>query len=259
MEAVIVGDGKIGFRASILRSFGSLLTISSGGSIGREGSMVQLSAMLGSRLGLFARAPIPRLRLMVACGAAAGIAAAYNAPISGALFVSEIVLGSIAMESFGPLVVSSVVSNATIHRFLGYGPVFDVPPRGVVILQRGADLLRDPGHPARAPRAALPGAARLREIAVRPPEAAALLAIGPRRSDRRGHLHLRPAGLGQRLQRRQPHPSGPGAPLCCWQSCSQRWSRRRRRWAQEESAVSSRPHSSSARPWAGWSAECCMA
>jgi len=127
MEAVIVGDGKIGFRASILRSFGSLLTISSGGSIGREGSMVQLSAMLGSRLGLFSRAPIPRLRLMVACGAAAGIAAAYNAPISGALFVSEIVLGSTAMESFGPLVVSSVVSNATIHRFLGYGPVFDVP------------------------------------------------------------------------------------------------------------------------------------
>ena len=127
MEAVIVGDGKIGFRASLLRSFGSLLTIASGGSIGREGSMVQLSAMLGSRLGLFARAPIPRLRLMVACGAAAGIAAAYNAPISGALFVSEIVLGSTAMESFGPLVVSSVISNATIHRFLGYGAVFEVP------------------------------------------------------------------------------------------------------------------------------------
>src|SRR6185312_8145753 len=126
-EAVIVGDGKIGFRASILRSFGSLLTISSGGSIGREGSMVQLSAMLGSRLGLFARAPVPRLRLMVACGGAAGIAAAYNAPISGALFVSEIVLGSMAMESFGPLVVASVTSSATIHKFLGYGPVFDVP------------------------------------------------------------------------------------------------------------------------------------
>jgi chloride channel protein, CIC family len=65
---------------------------------------------------------------MVACGAAAGIAACYNAPISGALFVSEIVLGNIAMESFGPLVVASVTSNVTIHRFLGYGPVYDVPP-----------------------------------------------------------------------------------------------------------------------------------
>jgi chloride channel protein, CIC family len=128
IEAVKVGDGKIGFRASILKSFGSLLTISSGGSIGREGSMVQLAAMLGSRLGLLARAPVPRLRLMVACGVAAGIAAAYNAPLSGALFASEIVLGSTSMESFGPLVISSVISNSTIHRFLGYGPVFDVPP-----------------------------------------------------------------------------------------------------------------------------------
>ena len=127
MEAVLVGDGRIGFRATIANSISSLLTIGSGGSIGREGPMVQLAAMLGSKLGLLARAPIPRLRLMVACGGAAGIAAAYNAPISGALFVSEIVLGSTAMESFGPLVVASVTASATIHQFLGYGPVFDVP------------------------------------------------------------------------------------------------------------------------------------
>ena len=127
VEAVKVGDGKIGFRASILKNFGSLLTISSGGSIGREGSMVQLSAMLGSRLGLLSRAPVPRLRLMVACGVSAGIAAAYNTPLSGALFASEIVLGSATMESFGPLVIASVVSNATIHRFLGYGAIFRVP------------------------------------------------------------------------------------------------------------------------------------
>jgi CIC family chloride channel protein len=127
MEATLVGDGRISLRATLLRSASSLLTISSGGSIGREGSMVQLAAMLGSRLGQFARAPVPRLRLMVACGGAAGIAAAYNAPISGALFVSEIVLGSLSMETFGPLVVASVMSDATIHRFLGYGPVFSVP------------------------------------------------------------------------------------------------------------------------------------
>jgi chloride channel protein, CIC family len=128
MEAVLVGDGRIGMGATIASALSSLLTISSGGSIGREGAMVQLAAMIGSRLGLVARAPIPRLRLMVACGGAAGIAAAYNAPISGALFVSEIVLGSIAMESFGPLIVASVTSSATIHHILGYGPVYDVPP-----------------------------------------------------------------------------------------------------------------------------------
>lgn len=127
MEATLVGDGRISLRGTLLRSLSSLLTISSGGSIGREGSMVQLSAMIASRLGQFARAPVPRLRLLVACGGAAGIAAAYNAPISGALFVSEIVLGSLAMETFGPLVVASVMADATIHRFLGYGPVFMVP------------------------------------------------------------------------------------------------------------------------------------
>jgi chloride channel protein, CIC family len=128
MEAVLVGDGRIGFRATLVNALSSLLTISSGGSIGREGAMVQLAAMMGSRLGLLAHAPVPRLRLMVACGGAAGIAAAYNAPISGALFVAEIILGSIAMESFGPLVVASVTSSATIHHILGYGPVYDVPP-----------------------------------------------------------------------------------------------------------------------------------
>ena len=127
MEAVLLGDGKISSRSTLLNSLSSLCSIATGGSIGREGPMVQLAAMLGSKIGALARAPVPRLRLMVACGGAAGIAAAYNAPISGALFVSEIVLGSTAMESFGPLVVASVMSNATIHRFFGYGPVFDVP------------------------------------------------------------------------------------------------------------------------------------
>jgi len=127
IEAVRVADGKIGFRASILKSVGSLLTVASGGSIGREGSMVQLAAMVGSRLGLIARAPVPRLRLMVACGVAAGIAAAYNTPISGALFASEIVLGSMSMESFGPLVISSVVSNATLHAVMHVGSVYEVP------------------------------------------------------------------------------------------------------------------------------------
>ena len=127
MEAILVGDGRIGMRTTLSNSLSSLVTIGSGGSIGREGPMVQLAAMLGSKLGFLARAPVPRLRLMVACGGAAGIASAYNAPISGALFVSEIVLGSTAMESFGPLVVASVTASATTHRFLGYGPVYVVP------------------------------------------------------------------------------------------------------------------------------------
>ncbi len=127
MEAVAVGDGVISARPTLIRSISSLLTIASGGSIGREGPMVQLAALIGSKIALLRKAPIPRRRLLVACGAAAGIASAYNAPIAGALFVAEIVMGSFAMESFGPLLVASVSADATIHRLLGYGPVFDVP------------------------------------------------------------------------------------------------------------------------------------
>ncbi len=127
MEAVAVGDGVIAARPTLIRSISSLLTIASGGSIGREGPMVQLAALIGSKVGVLRKAPVPRRRLLVACGAAAGIASAYNAPIAGALFVAEIVMGSIAMESFGPLLVASVSADATIHRLLGYGPVFDVP------------------------------------------------------------------------------------------------------------------------------------
>ena len=127
MEAVAVGDGVIAAPPTLIRSLSSLLTIASGGSIGREGPMVQLAALIGSKVALLRKAPVPRRRLLVACGAAAGIASAYNAPIAGALFVAEIVMGSFAMESFGPLLVASVSADATIHRLLGYGPVFEVP------------------------------------------------------------------------------------------------------------------------------------
>ncbi len=128
MEAVAIGTGAISSRASLVKSSSSMLTIASGGSIGREGSMVQLAAMAASLVGRLARFPHPRLRLLVACGAAAGIASAYNAPITGALFVSEIVLGGITMETLGPLVFASVIANVTIHRFFGYQPIFAVPP-----------------------------------------------------------------------------------------------------------------------------------
>ncbi len=120
MEAVAIGDGIVPVRLSFWRSVSSLFTIASGGSIGREGSMVQLAALCASLIGRWVHFDPPRLRLLVACGAAAGITSAYNAPIAGAFFVTEIVLGSIAMESFGPIVVSSVVANITMREFAGY-------------------------------------------------------------------------------------------------------------------------------------------
>ena len=132
MEAVVLGNGVIRVRATIVKSLSSLVTISSGGSIGREGPMVQLASMLGSLLGRLGKFSPARLRLLVACGAAAGIACAYNAPLTGAFFVAEIVLGSIAMESIGPLIVSSVVATVVASQFLGAQAVYQMPNFGSV-------------------------------------------------------------------------------------------------------------------------------
>jgi CIC family chloride channel protein len=132
MEAVVLGNGVIRARATLVKSLSSLITISSGGSIGREGSMVQLASMLGSFLGRATKVSPARLRLLVACGAASGIACAYNAPLTGAFFVAEIVLGSIAMESIGPLIVASVVATVVASQFLGAQAIYRMPDFGVV-------------------------------------------------------------------------------------------------------------------------------
>lgn len=117
MEAIAIGDGHVPRRASLVKSAAALFSIGSGGSIGREGPMVQLAAVTASALGRWRKFTPPQLRLLVACGAAAGIASAYNAPIAGSFFVAEIILGTIAMESLGPLVVSAVAATLTLHLF----------------------------------------------------------------------------------------------------------------------------------------------
>jgi len=128
MEAVVLGDGKISTRRTLVESLSALFTIASGGSIGREGPLVQLSSVVASGLGRLQKWSTPRLRLLVGCGAAAGIASAYNAPIAGAIFVAEIVLGSMAMEMLGPLIFSSVIATLTVRGFLGPDPIYKIPP-----------------------------------------------------------------------------------------------------------------------------------
>lgn len=127
MEAIVVGDGRIPVGQTLLRGASSLCTISSGGSIGREGPMVQLAAMCASVVGSLARFDPRRLRLLVACGAAAGIASAYNAPIASAFFVTEIVLGNIAIDSLGPMMIAAVAANITMRRLPGYHPTYLMP------------------------------------------------------------------------------------------------------------------------------------
>ena len=127
MEAVVLGNGELGVKPSVLRAISATATIASGGAIGREGPMVQLAALAGSLIGRWTKMPIPRRRLYIACGAAAGLATAYNAPIAGAIFIAEIVLQSVLVESLGPLLVASFVANIVVQEIFGYAPVYDMP------------------------------------------------------------------------------------------------------------------------------------
>jgi len=138
MDAVTTGDGVVPVWHSLWRSLSSLFSIACGGSIGREGPMVQLAALCASVIGQFVRFDAGRLRILVACGAAAGVTSAYSAPIAGAFFVTELVLGSMAMEWFGPILVSSVVANITMRQFAGYRPPYRMPAFPAIA---GADVL----------------------------------------------------------------------------------------------------------------------
>ena len=128
LEVVVAGDGRLPLRTAIVKFASSLVTIGTGGSIGREGGIVQLSATLASKWGQVAKWPPYRLRLLVGCGAASGIAAAYNAPIAGAVFAAMIVLGNFSMNLFAPLVFSSVVAAMVSRSFFGIAPWYSVPP-----------------------------------------------------------------------------------------------------------------------------------
>ena len=200
MEAVVLGNGVIRVRATIVKSLSSLVTISSGGSIGREGPMVQLASMLGSLLGRLGKFSPARLRLFVACGAAAGIACAYNAPLTGAFFVAEIVLGSIAMESIGPLIVSSVVATVIASQFLGAQPDLSHASlwNGAQLASRCACGARCRG---RALRPTLFAFVAGRRDPVLADASSRFAQARPGRFDRRGDLDLGTGRLGQRLRR----------------------------------------------------------
>ena len=126
-EAAALHDGRIRALRWLPKSLASALTIGSGGSVGREGPIAFIGASLAADLGRLAPGGEGRRRLLFACGAAAGIAATFNAPLAGAFFALEIVLGTWRAETFAPVVVSAVVSSAVGRHFFGIAPAFDVP------------------------------------------------------------------------------------------------------------------------------------
>lgn len=132
MEAVALRSGVIRPRLVIIKSLASAICIGTGGSVGREGPIVQIGSALGSALGQWFKIGGGRLRTLVGCGAAAGIAATFNAPVAGALFAAEIVLQNFGVSQFSPIVISSVVATVVSRLFLGDFPAFIVPEYDMV-------------------------------------------------------------------------------------------------------------------------------
>ncbi|HHG8774991.1 TPA: voltage-gated ClC-type chloride channel ClcB [Raoultella planticola] len=109
MEALETGDGRLDPPASLIKSLASLLVVTTGSAIGREGAMILLAALTAS---LFARRFTPQAewKLWVAYGAAAGMASAYHAPLAGSLFIAEILFGTLMLASLGPVVIAAVIA-----------------------------------------------------------------------------------------------------------------------------------------------------
>jgi len=127
MEAGALKGGVLRARVVVLKALAAALTIGSGGSAGREGPIIHIGSALGSVLGQVIAVNPRHMRTFVACGAAAGIAATFNAPIAGALFAVEVLLGEFAVLQFSPIVISSVTATVLSRHFLGDSPAFAVP------------------------------------------------------------------------------------------------------------------------------------
>ncbi|MBI4659061.1 MAG: ClcB-like voltage-gated chloride channel protein [Verrucomicrobia bacterium] len=127
LEVIVAGDGRLPMRTALVKALSSILSIATGASLGREGSITQLAATFASKGGQLAGWHPYRLRLLVACGAASGLAAAYNAPVAGAVFAAQIVLGNFSMNLFAPLVFASVVATMVSRSFFGIDPWYKVP------------------------------------------------------------------------------------------------------------------------------------
>jgi CIC family chloride channel protein len=127
MQALILRGGRIRARVAGAKILASALCIGTGGSAGREGPIVQAGSALGSAIGQVLRLSDDRIRNLVGCGAAAGIAATFNAPIAGVVFAIEVLMGNLQVRSFGNIVIAAVSSSIVSRFFLGARPAFSVP------------------------------------------------------------------------------------------------------------------------------------
>jgi len=127
MYAVARKGGRIPPQVAGVKALASALCIGGGGSVGREGPIVQIGSALGSTIGRMVRAPEPRMRVFVACGAAAGISATFNAPLAGVIFALELILMDFTAGAFGMVVISAVVAGAIGRAAFGDSPFLHLP------------------------------------------------------------------------------------------------------------------------------------
>jgi len=127
MEAIALRGGRIRPVVAIIKSLASSICIGSGGSVGREGPIVQIGSALGSTLGQALNLSDDRINNLVACGAAAGIAATFNAPFAGVVFALEIILGRFSVRYFSSVVVAAVAASVIGRIVFGDVPAFAMP------------------------------------------------------------------------------------------------------------------------------------
>ncbi|HEY2697467.1 MAG TPA: chloride channel protein, partial [Pseudonocardiaceae bacterium] len=131
MIAVAENGGRIRPQVSVVKAFASALCIAVGGSVGREGPIVQIGSALASSLGQWVRLPENRLRILVACGAAGGISATFNAPITGVFFGVELILREFSIEAIFTVMLSSMVADVVSQLFFGSAPFFTQLPADI--------------------------------------------------------------------------------------------------------------------------------
>ena len=140
MIAVADNGGRIRPQVALVKALASALCIGTGGSVGREGPIVQIGSALASTLGQRFRVPEKRLRILVACGAGAAIAATFNAPITGVFFGVEIILREFSIDALFTVMLSAMVADAIAIPFLGSQPFLSGFPAGIT-LPHPADYL----------------------------------------------------------------------------------------------------------------------
>src|SRR5579875_3008305 len=131
MIAVAENGGRIRPQVSVVKAVASALCIGVGGSVGREGPIVQIGSALASSLGQVVKMPENRMRILVACGAGGGIAATFNAPITGVFFGVEIILREFALDALFMVMLSSMLADVVGRAFLGSKPFLSGFPAGI--------------------------------------------------------------------------------------------------------------------------------